>query len=93
MKIGEWDIKVYCQKHQIQGKKKIQKMKQMQDAPSISADIIMSDEEALDHFKMETRLLKEKKQFAQKREQAMSHVNIDRVLNDDKSLTFMDSIT
>ena len=61
----------------------------MQEGPSISADIIMSDEEAMDHFKMETRLLKEKKAFEEKRQLAMQQVNtlhhIDRVLNDDKS--------
>ena len=55
----------------------------------------MSDEEALNHFKMETRLLKEKKAFAEKRELAMQHVNtlhhIDKVLNDEKSQSFTDN--
>ena len=35
----------------------------------------MSDEEALNHFKMETRLKKEKKQFQEKRDFDMQKVN------------------
>ena len=61
MKISEWDIKIYCQKHQQLGKKKVQKLRQTQDAQVVSADINLSDDEALHRFKMENGLRKQRK--------------------------------
>jgi hypothetical protein len=64
MKVKDWDIKIYCQKHQSQGKRKVKKAKEILDAPVISSNIIFSDdddEETRIMKKMETRWEKEKK--------------------------------
>ena len=63
LKVGEWDIKVYCKKHQIQGKKKVQKIKQYQDTGGVSTNILYSEDEMSILNKVETRLSRTKKDF------------------------------
>lgn len=62
-KVGEWDIKVYCQKHQIQGKRKVHKIKQILEGHQFNTNIILSEEEEILLHKVETRLSKTKKDF------------------------------
>ena len=94
LKVKDWDIKVYCEKHQIQGKKKVQKIKQSIDGPEFATNIVLSEEDELMMHKVETRLLKQKKNFSYaqgkqlgKRPNILQQINIDRILNDEKSMS------
>lgn len=93
MKVKDWDIKVYCTKHQSQGKRKVKRAKETLDAPVISSNIIYSDEEDQSTLllrKVETRMQKEKKQINKAqpmpRKSVLQSINLDRVLDDEKSV-------
>ena len=64
LKVGDWDIKVYCQKHQTLGKKKVQKIKQTKEGPVYGCtNILLSEEDELLMHKVETRLARNKTDF------------------------------
>lgn len=101
LKVGDWDIKVYCQTHQNKGKIRVKQIKQINlcesgRSSSKTKNIVLSEEEdsRMNRPKAETRLAFSRKNFYQnqkKRESILEQINIDRILNDEKSMTELPS--